>query len=507
MPTLTTELPETTESISRPITLAVMRDIFDRTGINIDTNITFNKPDGQALTIGSKLICNPEDVSFKSDDRLEIDVTEVYHDDEMLSTSVPWSEYPKVFADTALGIWIRPIYVDTEVSVNFTMRFDSENSARTWLDAIRRRVSASVEEYNHQADYHYPLPKAYLYILKQLHTLRENIAPYNESLDDYYNRCFTDRSTVLVNQAGKRPLMAISERQVGMLGYFSFDAVPEVTKGEYSNTYTSSFSYTFRYDKPITVAIHYPTMVHNQVVPCELRAPAENFQDIPLPVYGSVKKMHFMHFSQETSGDVGPTVVPYFDDWRPTYVPKFYTTLSRFMLQVDTQKPTYVANLTDLDDFVIHPTIIDYMIKEHRYLHLPGKCPIYVGIYRGQNVIDYHDVYIDQALNVFTKTPMDVRDIHHLWIGLLNDLVLLEPNDVDRLRKDGEVVKIIVTTLDPTLCERGLIPPLLSDGSMPKRDWYEIINDIISTNPKYQEPLEVNRAHVGNFTVTAHRTE
>ena len=499
MPIISQEVAETVEAVTRPVIFAVARDLLQRTGLSLDTEVYLNKGDGQARNLNTGIAEASDEAKFNQGEKIKVSMEEEFMDDGMLNTTVPDSDFNETFIDPALGVWIRPIYHNVRITLSIEMYFKSETAANNWRHGIRRKVGNGRQHQQHTAGYHFAIPPEMMHILAEIWKLRENNAGYAESFGVWLKNNFSELVSVKTNQAGSKSNFSVSEKQTGFNGWYSFEKPP--TNEQNTQQWQSSFTYTFEYQKPTAFVMGYPLMIHNQLVPAALRLRGENFNQLVDPNHASHTKSRYMRLQSGPivpGQSIGGISIPEWDEWLPETVRTHYSTLIRIMMQV---KPE-VRTLGDLDSLQIaqiHPLLREYMVKNHTELTKTYANPFYVVLYVDGEPMHEEMLYVDENLIVHATQDLDPRRQYHLWLGCTTDLSMLTEKGIDDLLVDGETAKQVIRVVDSTFDVDSI--NVLDDGSISVPRWNVVKTSLKETEKRYDNRFESNTLTVGNFVV------
>jgi len=505
MPIISQELPETVEAITRPVIFAVARDLLQRTGLSLDTDVYLNKGDGQARSLNTGIKSAPDEAKFSQGERIKVSMEEEFMDDGMLNRTVPDSDFNETFIDPELEVWIRPIYHNVRITLTIEMYFKSENAAHNWIHGIRRRVGNGRQHQMHTAEYHYPLPAEIMHILAELWKLREAKSGYGESFSIWLKNNFSELVGVKTNQAGSKSNFSVSEKQTGFNGWYSFEKPP--TAEQNTQQWQSSFTYTFEYQKPTAFAMGYPLMVHNQLVPQSLRLRGENFNELVDPNHASHTKSRYMRLQSGPivpGQSIGGISIPVWDEWLPQRVRTHYSSLIRIMCMVNSDTRV-LGNLDGLGVATIEPILRAYMAKYHYTLNSCYKNPFHIVLYQDGLPLHEDMLYVDENLYVNATQDLDPRKQYHLWIGCTTDLSMLTEQAILELIEDGETAKQVIRVVDSSYDVDSI--NILDDGAISLPRWNVVKTTLKNTEKHFSNRVESNTLTVGNFAVTARSSE
>ncbi|WP_257292806.1 hypothetical protein [Endozoicomonas sp. ONNA1] len=510
MPKLTVDCSQTYQTIIRPVALQVVDDMLKQTGIEKDIPVIFPGANSGPIQSGSALT-NDEGIRFDNERHLKIEVTEQYLEEGIYNSSIRSRSQPFIFCDDTLAINIEPIYSETQLTFSVSFKAPTRHEVEQWRDRMRRKVIMGHGVMLHKVNYHYVIPQEYLVVLHHLHSLRETVSPYNESLKEYLKSRFHPRVGLVADLAGQSEVMVKNETQIGITGVFDWTLGPELNKGGNGENWEVSFTYTIMFDKISSISMTYPMMVHNQLVGDKFRLDCDH--NAPLVNGLGSKTRYYLDHVRETldymddAGNFPPfkhITLPCFDDWLPERVPLATSTALTAMIGVDTDNPTEVFDITNLGDYTFHPVLLDYILEYPEKVTQDKQHPVHVQLYIDEHWLDEVELTMDAQGKVTTQNPMDPRRRHHIRISLVNDLSLLSDQAITRLLDQGEVAKMLLIALAPDLFTLDNHPPIGSNGRMNRREFFEAIARIRTTNRQYSNGIEVSRLHVGIFTVTAH---
>ena len=483
MPKLLLMVPETYDSVTRPIVHEISRQVMKNTGIAADTPILY--PDDTEATYqpGSTLTKDSENNFFGHGTRLKISVDEEYDNDRILSSAMYRPENLFVFLDRELSTHIKPAYSHTQVTLTFEHRATDKTAALKWRDDIRARVSMDRDTFMHKITYSYAIPDVMLEILKEIHRLRENQAGYGEDYETYFGANVSGKATKLTNQVGGWETWSIGETQAGIVGWFDFEAAPEKGGKEEGAAWTISFSYRFNYDKPIACVMQYPLMIHNQVISRKYRDSAKPYQIEDHRLAYALSRENFRvfekggHLEQYCRPD--GIALPSFDEFIPEFVvPGTYRVFTA-MLALKPDNLTQLADLTNLTkDYRIHPDVLEFIKGEVPYMTRPGYSVFHMSLYDDVYLQEQDAISVTPDLKVVANRPLNLRRNYHIRMGVVKDLVSLGPEAKERLRRHGRACLIILSSIDCSLKKLGLLPPLLGDNYIPKDAFDKVIEEI-----------------------------
>ncbi len=514
MPMVSVELPESAMAITRRVATDVITQLIANTGIkdaqlslsyngNLEVAKLFNGSIASWGTSG-----NPEDTAvFNQHGKVKITVTDEY-DDELYSTmQTNRKEYPLLFSDQQLRVFMRANYVPMVLRVSVEYRAEDLQSMQSWRDRLRRKFSVGQTMFTHELNYEFGFPSAYLMIINEIHRLRETKAPYGESFRKYFDDHVSNKFTLLTTMAGKEYHPVFVERQLNVLGIFDFTIPPEKQKGD-GATQSVSFDYIVKYEKPIEMQLEYPLVVHNNLLDAKFR-PNENDRLYAKMVGGKSwtnANMDVIRLDQDVYYEAWEGIrIPHFDEWVPKYDAHIGArNLMHALVGIDASDPTLVLDLKDLGEYQIKPLYVDFLKKHHAKINIPYLNIFNVSLYENDVVMPEESVIIDEDLIVRYRIPLDLRNVYRVRITLLTDLSLLTDIAIDDLLNDPTVCLDVLSVLNPGWGKCGQ-PTVLADRLVSKTDFICHVGEIKTTfkhirNTKYRGVF-----HVGNFIISTGR--
>lgn len=436
-------IPEVHRSVTRPITMDIIREVLQITGL--DPNDFRTKMLGYSdndVVPGSTIDSKDTDPNrLNTDEKITMEISE-----EDVGNNITPVRYPDlipVFHDKDLKISMKPVMSLTKSTITVVVNVPSRVRANNWLAEVKRRIYQNQMTNYHTVDYHYPLPKPFTYYLMKMHEMRENVEGLGEGFGDWMKRCFTNRWTVVSNLAGHEQLLAIQERQTNIYGWFNFDFEPEKPEKDSANPtgWEIKFEYTFHYQRPDSMVFSYPLMIHNQLLPIEMidTEPKDDISTYNTYQGATADAFDSIVFQNNKNAMTTPpgVVEPYFDDWLPPSTPTHYFSLARTLISIDPQEPRWSLSLDDVSGyFNFKPEVIAFMKKVTNKMLTPGDSIFHVKLFRWDSMIGYPDVYIDSDLRLMTNFDMKLTDMWHVCVYILGNPLKLNPTGWDDILND-----------------------------------------------------------------------
>ncbi len=484
MPKISLMTPELISAVIRPSILDITRQVMQITKIDEKSKILYVGELGVNYQRGSTIsdINNERDrtgLSFSN--QVTVEIENDYNEANVNSTAVRQPEHIPVFNDPNLGIVIKPIYSKNDFTITFKYRSESETAGLKWRDSIRMHISMMRDVNLHTVKYHFLIPPEYVYILKELHRLRENIAGYNETFDEYLANNSTTKFTSISNQSGTKVGLGIADTQMRIIGLFDFQIAPQKGEREDRNgsAWTTTFTYKVSLDIPIASNMEYPIMIHNQL----LEFPFIDYKDsYNLDEHDKSWTQSLGYLSNfEITNEVDRALkrstivrVPSFDAFVPTSEVYSSEAVLTALCNVDINTPKLLLNLKELGDVVIDEDIIELFKEEYPYLTKPYKSIFHLSLYKWSALSKDNSISVTRDLDVVCSEDLSLRVNHRAVLSVIRDITLLDKAALLRLkkyRKAGRkaLLTIGVSTGQLKLVEQkcnllSLVPELANTG-------------------------------------------
>lgn len=516
MPRLVLMVPETNESVIRPVVFDITRELFKITGIDPNTRILYPGEGNTASQQGSELGQQPGDPRLGHSNRISLVVQEEFDQDQILQAAVHQPEQQFIWRDDRIETSIKPAYAQTKVRIAIKYRATDKTAAQKWRDELKTRVSMMRTEYLHAVKYHFMIPEEFIVILKELYRMREAVGGYGEDWDKFWKDSLTQRASQLSTLSGARKAWSVAESQMRIVGRFDFEGVPERgDKTDEGDSWTIEVNYDFQFDKPLACVMSYPLVVHNQVVARNFRpSKADQIErpEIHQRSY-SLSSRAYSIFEQGrwTSDKLDASTpgrqVPEFDEFLPVAIPSRTLRVFTALVTVDTAQggdPSFLLDLNELSDkWSLDPAVLAFMRSTHERLVAPTRSPFLLSFYENRNLLAGDILRVDSDLKVYATKPLPLRSYYHLRLGLFTDWRSMPREMLDLLREDASLLLKLLTAID----SRAVLARVLSTGYVPRAVLEEAIDflDRAELAQGNQQIYQFNR--VGSLFVSANRKE
>lgn len=468
MPTFIYEVPELDYCIRRPMVTQVVQDLFEQTNFALNDIPIYQV--GRAMSVPnlkSTLEPSIEKERLSNHTRIEIDATEEVTNPTHAAVLYP-NCYP-IFMDAALKVFVTPTIVETKTTVNVRFVCSSRVKAEQWMQSIRRQVAQKAYNPIHTLSFYYPIPTEYMYVLSVIHQMRENQGGYQQSFGEWLKANLTPRFSVVTNQAGRGSQFVIRETQTNIIGYYEFgEEVEKIEKEEGAGAFAVNFSYSFHAERPENMVMEYPIVIHNQIIPKELRDERDIDEQHPQTYYltQTAGAYHSLAYNRHTNKQYNKRTgwpIPAFDDWWPKYLNKDYESLFRVTVQADVQDLHWVGHVTDIRPHAFKAHHIAYMKTRPASLTQLYDNIFRITLHRWHELYASKEVTVDADLKITSSPPMNLRDMWHVSIEVLTDLTKLSEEGFEDLGKNPDVVDDWFEIFDPDNPKKDL--PKDEDGN------------------------------------------
>ena len=450
-------------TVERPLIYAIVKQLCDLTGISSKTQIRFYGDEAKAMQWNSGIDKSKEfHNQWPLMENLTIEVVEEDNKDRMLSIAVEKPEVPYIFNDPALGIYIKPVRSPTNVVINFKYKATDENQVKRWRNQIRTRYAKNREINMHEATYSYQFPNQFVSLLYEIWKLRNNIASYNDTFEDYFYKHADDKLTRVANLSGKNVMLTIADREKGIQGVYDFEGMPEKPeKEDIGAMWTIGFSYSFQYDKPVDLVCKYPIAIHQQLLPVQFRHNPVEYKLENQWTQTTISGMDYKIFTGQDQidrmwGNKGLNI-PRFDYFIPGSVTTSTLRVFSALVCITPNDRRTLLNLKHLGEFSMHPDILTFIAEsEYKYVTNLFQSIIQINLYSNEDIMDPGILTVDSNLNVVATSDLDLRKTYHLRLSLVANLLLLNTDAIKRLKLfTPSVLEVLVTAINAGLSQSG----------------------------------------------------
>ncbi|EDD9854415.1 TPA: hypothetical protein OKR56_000626 [Escherichia coli] len=469
MPKLDRKINDVYATVTRPVAIAVLRQISELCGWDYNReNILFR---GEALH--AKMSAANEqppqvvdqDVKGPADGFIQIELNIVPEEQASMYDTVYKRNSLPVFEDRNLGVSLVPVYSTMVATMQITKRFEDQVTAERWWYDMKRLLTSQHVAAFLSAEYSYAIPTQFLMLLKVIHTHREAIAGYGDKFSEYLRDGFDNRATTMTTVAGdgKSVKLVIREMQEEISGQFDFTDAPKPEKNENSSSYNATFSYRYTYDTPTHIVARYPVQVHQQILPEEyLYKPSLSVRDKSRARRGGmvVQYQDILRdsFLPEQGASIQAYRYPDLDEWLPpssveTELPS--STLFTALLAIDPEQPNLLVTLDSLaEEGEFHPDLVRWFREYPEWSKCHYQSPFFLEVWKGKYRYARDAWTLTDVGDLEAKDPLDLRSDYHVRLAILLDLSQLQ-----------------VETLEALCCYPNLVDELFAVLGLDKKYW------------------------------------
>lgn len=440
MPLVSTTLSNIEQSVIRPTVLDIVKQVKEWTQIHKDTPIFIKNSDGQLINPGTTIDeYGDRDMRSESLRRLVVTINEKIAEDQQVTDIMGRKGNIPVLFDDKLDFWMAPISDSTAIDLELEFTTRSKEEARRWVDDVSIRYRQGRYTLDHHVKFGYTLPFAAWRLFREIWQKREANAGYGETLEEYLAGCSTNRLVPISNETGTVTQMAVAEHQHQIQGFFNF--TNDVSKAEHSvenGTWTVRFTYSFVFQKPIGLDMHYPIAIHQQLISEDfvsqegIRPEVDDYAHLRTQWQWGHKPMEKHELMRIMKPRTPYIRLPYFDTFSTSYC--FPGTAAyAVVLTLHQGGDRHAFNLKEMTDIEIDPDILDFLKTEYVHIGKPGKSVFHFDVYRGGSLCSLPGVEVTADLDVNIVQPIDERKTYHVRCAVYTDMSMVDREAIDRI--------------------------------------------------------------------------
>lgn len=489
-------IAEVDACISRPVIMEVARQIMERTNIPKDTRIVFRGEAESVFQPGSEVNADYKDnknPQVSGNSQLYIEITETPMI-ELITTQDTMRDngHHSLFNDDKLGIVVAPIKKQVDITITFRFRCNSKTFAEKWRNNIWVNVANQRDLDIHTVSYSYPFPPEFITLLKYFHTLREKVAGYGDTFEDYFYNHMDQSITSVSNLSGSNAMAYKPETQTRILGWFDFQGEPEkAEKSGESSSWTTEFSYKFAYEKTTHAFIRFPVAIHNQLVDDRLFGRMQKMlweKELKYSKLTAASRAFESDniLSQLTKRHPKQYRIPSHDTIAYTeYIPHTKTLFSAIVELEENNKILF--NLNDLGDYGLDDSILQYIREEgYKWITKPYGCMLNLSLYRNEHLTNPTNLEVDKDLNVIALSGTEIRKVNRVRLSYYDNIEAVMPEVLVRWNNYKDALRIIVNSGDTKANQIYRMKPRV--------DLTWLLNDtMIGTDKRVEHFYDMNR--------------
>lgn len=482
MPVEAVPIIEVERTISRPIAMSVVRDLFSRWGYNGDQVKVIMFGSTESIPLNKSTLQDEGKVQrLFNDDTVKIEVDENYVDYGAPYQPYKDIEMPYIFLDSALGIKVRPVVREVQCEISITLNAKS----RVQADQIRRKMQAEMRAYSqyqeHIVQYHYQIRPEVVKILYRLWENRDKVSSYHDTFAEWFNKCIESRITMISNQGGKGQHLAMRETQVSLMGWYDFSDPPKKEQEETGMIHAYTFTYKYTYMRPEHLVMEYPIAIHNQMIPDILidkdKLPdASQFYGYTGMTNADAYQLNYFHNEQYLISRLNGVKIPYYDDWQGYKPSRSFNLVLQALVQLDPDNRALIMKLDDMGSWRLSESALRYIKARGNRNFSPYRGIFYITLHIWDKVVDLSLMNIDNDLNITYSGGLSLRNNHHFVVSLLTDPSRLVDDGLTDLLKEGSLAQDYLEIILPGSKAKTT---LNNDGSMSRDTWQKAVNLIL----------------------------
>jgi len=397
---------------------------------------------------------------------MSITYKEVSQDRQDVSLLIYNPFFTPVYRDKSIETIIKPLYHKRMVTM--AVRYGSKSKSYIIGLINRLRLTTAREFFYtyHDLEYSYILEGDTLLLLMEILERKNKYDNTKLTLEEYFNKYFDKRLIVNYSHTGDlhKAEYLVRETQLGIAGFINEDMhTIEEQYDENLNLYYIEFTYSFRYDKPVSLEVKYPSIVYNQPLPLKFTksiAPSgwAEIGDGVNPI-----RIEEILYNVRLDGKTYVTI-PRNDEPIRTPLPVYYSRVFTSLIIVEPENRYTLFNLNEIPCIRIRKCVYDCMVKStstdisKRRKHL-----VYIQLFENDNKVQDGQIYVDALGNLKTTFELDITKLYRLSFNIMHDLTYLDTDGETNLKNCGNqedplgMVKCVLHMLGKTDDEIALI--------------------------------------------------
>lgn len=460
MPTQYVTLEETSRSIMKHCFNDIIKEVVYAMGFPPDTIVVlhngteFTKTDNRNNVSIRETPNLPSTVSQR---RLLVNITDNYNEDSLSSTTVSQRDAPPIFHDHDIDCMVYPVYVKSDIVINFEYTSPSKTEAMRLRDDIRVKLSDSRNILHHEVEYDIIIPDGVSDFIADIYDLKSRLFPME--LLEYFNSRSTERIRLVTDMANaSNARLAVHERQVRIIGIMDFSPEPEpIEQDKETNTYKLTIPYKLSMDVPRGMCFTYPPMICNRVMPnhylqfVEDRKRARKKARANLGYTNSLRALSYFEVQNQVDYCIDtdlPKNVPLFDEFLVRTSHPGYVTLYTFLTEVDETDKKTLLNLRELGDFYLDERLAEFISTvERAYIVNPYMSYFYLSLYQTNKYIDNNILEVDADMTVRSKVELSLVKPVRVALNVCLDTTFLNPTVQERMYDYPEIYLLYLSEL------------------------------------------------------------
>lgn len=433
------------------------------------------------------------DTSYGNTERIIIEVDEERNEESAFTRALGYDYNVPIFKDATIGASIAPNYVGYDVTITISRRAAARSMLGGWTNALQAKIDQGLDQFLTQGTLHYLIPNAAMNLTYALYQAKYSKLTPVPKFKDYLKRHLAPAVGVVSNMAGKQPEWVVRETECRLICFFTNDGIRRETANE-TGAFKSTFTVKFTYLRPEIMQLSYCPMVCNTLLD-----PKWWFDPT---IAGLSDESHAVKDIYVDNQD--KIIKQYAKVNLPVFLPECdapdINLLSRQPEEIDLfhgylELPGVVAdkhllfNLKELDDsYSLTYNQIKYIRKrlavtnDHHFMSGLFRVTIYKNGYE----LRKSSVYLDESLDIWMLSPVDVKAVYNFSISLRTTFEGLSEEEQSIVAECPGIIKDILTQFHPDLVGTN------DNVSIPNDQFYnpefDDIRDYIPPFPDKDDP-------------------
>ncbi|CAH0448072.1 hypothetical protein SM033_00248 [Vibrio phage vB_VpaM_sm033] len=449
---------QTDITISQSIMRDTVKSLIAQTGFDPAAKIIFNDD-----TVDSpRHIKNMFDKCTETDGTRTQYMSYVFAEYTDRTTEDGWAQSQRrrhltrpLFEDKAIGVTVRPMYLEHEAKMTLRFRSNSRTKMTHWLNILKTTDVIKTHLGYIDISYDYQFPNEFLDFIVDAYDAMDDYPEPTPDLKTYLQEHFRSDIQKRKNLNGSAvdivafEVLKNVEGQADDQGFWNEQ---EIQNGIYEVT----LNYTFRYERIVAVEMIFPAIIYNRFIKKEyverfhhhFRLRNDDNYDRPITfIDGDLRSYEVNYYY---IGDGGSRMVPW-DDFFPEFPNPTTQTVSLFPFQVDLDNPRDVCNISDLSHDYVPEAIHKYINEQKDFINVINGSLVAFEVYSVGEDEEMIMVEIDDDYNIKTTRDMDGKRRHYMRVTLKKNIPSLHPDRLRYLLTMGQTAVDIFKLYDPTL--------------------------------------------------------
>lgn len=453
MPNLTVPFVSIESSIYNDIYFKIIDDVADIINIDRDAmriyhnSMEVGKTDNRDT---AKMVREDNTPLMTSKKRLTVTIREEFDEATVGAGTINRRDSFPIFRDAEIGVSIAPIYIVNNIEFSFEYMSPSKVDVDQIRDIIRMHLSRAMSVFTHDVEYTMIIPEFVENFIMDVHENKNRLYPI--PLVEYLRGYSTNRLLSITDMSNKgNNLLAIREKQLGVLGEFDFTAVPPDRNSDNSkNQHSFTFSYKVQMEIPKALSISFPIMICNEMMKDKyidiIEEQTKRELSRKITKHPNVGRSATVMNNLETStihermrDSIYPINIPIYDRFVDSTKVPGYSTIITVLCQVDEEDRKSLFNLRDLGDWEFPQFVLDYIDRNRRKVVKMFEAFLYFGLEQRGKYMASDLLTIDNDLNVKSKVELELIRPVRVSVMSCIDLTYLTEEALKELISDDSV--------------------------------------------------------------------